>query len=129
LIQLKAVTGGAGEANAPHKLPEGILFRKGHYDVPDRLRRFSPFAALPLARTLLTGRGGGSGVIFLHRLYRDMAYIAAAVVAIIGFEMALTISLQNYWFRKLDQLTVIGWHSGFVPESSLRFWSAICGLT
>ena len=60
-------------------------------------------AALPLARTLLTGRGGRSGVIFLHRLYRDLAYIAAAVVAIIGFEMALTISLQNYWFSELGQ--------------------------
>src|SRR6516162_7187089 len=36
------------------------------------------FAALPLARTLLTGRSGRSGVIFLHRLYRDLAYIAAA---------------------------------------------------
>jgi len=61
------------------------------------------FASLPLARTLLTGRGGRSGVIFLHRLYRDLAYIAAAVVAIIGFEMALTISLQNYWFSELGQ--------------------------
>jgi len=30
-------------------------------------------AALPLARTLLTGRGGRSGVIFLHRLYRELA--------------------------------------------------------
>jgi len=60
-------------------------------------------AALPLARTLLTGRGGRSGVIFLHRLYRELAYIAAAVVAIIGFEMALTISLQNYWFSELGQ--------------------------
>jgi hypothetical protein len=60
-------------------------------------------AALPLARTLLTRRGGRSGVIFLHRLYRDLAYIAAAVVAIIGFEMALTISLQNYWFSELGQ--------------------------
>src|SRR6516164_1573934 len=61
------------------------------------------FALLPLARTLLGGRGGRSGVIFLHRLYRDLAYIAAAVVAIIGFEMALTISLQNYWFTELGQ--------------------------
>src|SRR6516164_2002736 len=61
------------------------------------------FAALPLARTLLTGRSGRSGVIFLHRLYRDLAYIAAAAVAIIGFEVALTISLQNYWFGELGQ--------------------------
>jgi uncharacterized membrane protein (UPF0182 family) len=61
------------------------------------------FAALPLARTLLTGRSGRSGVIFLHRVYRDLAYIAAAAVAIIGFEVALTISLQNYWFSELGQ--------------------------
>jgi uncharacterized protein len=60
-------------------------------------------AALPLARTLLAGRGGRSGVMFLHRLYRDFAYIAAAVLAIICFEMALTISLQNYWFDELGQ--------------------------
>jgi hypothetical protein len=53
------------------------------------------FAALPLARTLVTGRGGGSGVMFLHRLYRDFAYLAAAVLANIGFETALSISLQN----------------------------------
>jgi uncharacterized membrane protein (UPF0182 family) len=61
------------------------------------------FAALPLARTLLAGRRGRSGVTFLHRLYRDFAYIAAAVLAIICFEMAFTISLQNYWFDELGQ--------------------------
>ena len=60
-------------------------------------------AALPLARTLLTGKAGRSGVMFLHRLYRDFAYIAAAVLAIICFERALTISLQNYWFGELGQ--------------------------
>jgi uncharacterized membrane protein (UPF0182 family) len=41
--------------------------------------------------------------VFLHRLYRDFAAIAAAVVAIIGFEMALNVSLQNYWFGELGQ--------------------------
>jgi uncharacterized membrane protein (UPF0182 family) len=61
------------------------------------------FAALPLARTLSTARGHRRGVMFLHRLYRDLAYVAAAVVAIIGFEMALAISLQNYWFSELGQ--------------------------
>ena len=60
-------------------------------------------AALPLARTLSKGRGGGPGVMFLHRLYRDFAYIVAAVIAIIVFETALTISLQNYWFGELGQ--------------------------
>ena len=42
-------------------------------------------------------------MVFLHRLYRDLAYIAAAVLAIICFETALTISLQNYWFGELGQ--------------------------
>ena len=60
-------------------------------------------AALPLARTLLTGKAGRSGVMFLHRLYRDFAYIAAAVLAIICFERAWTMSLQNYWFGELGQ--------------------------
>ena len=60
-------------------------------------------AALPLARTFLTGRGGRASVVFLHRLYRDLAYIAAAVLAIICFETALNISLQNYWFGELGQ--------------------------
>jgi uncharacterized protein len=60
-------------------------------------------AALPLARTFLTGRGGRPPVVFLHRLYRDLAYIAVAVLAIIFFETALNISLQNYWFGELGQ--------------------------
>ena len=59
-------------------------------------------AALPLGRTVLTQRGG-SPVAFLHRLYRDLAYIAAAVLGIIFFETVLTISLQNYWFDELGQ--------------------------
>src|ERR1035438_7840844 len=60
-------------------------------------------AALPLGRTYLNGRGGGSPVLFVHRLYRDLAYIAAAVLWIVCFETALTISLQNYWFDELGQ--------------------------
>jgi uncharacterized membrane protein (UPF0182 family) len=59
-------------------------------------------AALPLGRTFLRERGG-SPVVFLHRLYRDLAYIAAAVIGIICFEAALSISLQNYWFDELGQ--------------------------
>ena len=61
------------------------------------------FAGLPLARTLLEGRGSRSGVIYLHRLYRDVTYIAVAVAAIICFETALRVSLQNYWFAELGQ--------------------------
>jgi hypothetical protein len=60
-------------------------------------------AALPLARAISTGRSGRPGVLFMHRLYRDLAYIAAAVLAIIGFEAALNISLQVYWFSELGQ--------------------------
>jgi hypothetical protein len=60
-------------------------------------------AALPLGRTFLRERGGGSPVVFLHRLYRDLAYIAVAVIGIICFETALTISLQTYWFEELGQ--------------------------
>jgi uncharacterized protein len=59
-------------------------------------------AALPLVRTILNERGGPP-VVFLHRLYRDLAYVAAAVLGIICLEMALTISLQNYWFDELHQ--------------------------
>jgi Uncharacterised protein family (UPF0182) len=68
-------------------------------------------AALPLARTISAGRAGRPGVMFLHRLYRDLAYIAAAVLAIIGFETALNISLQVYWFSELGQ--------------SYRYWLAL----
>ena len=60
-------------------------------------------AAVPLIRTLLKGKGGAAPLIFLHRIYRDFAYIAVAVLGIIGFETALNISLQNYWFGELDQ--------------------------
>jgi uncharacterized membrane protein (UPF0182 family) len=69
------------------------------------------FAGLPLARTLFGGRGSRSGVIYLHRLYRDVTYIAVAVVAIICFETALRVSLQNYWFAELGQ--------------SYRYWLAL----
>lgn len=61
------------------------------------------FAALPLIRTLSTGRAGEARVLFLHRIYRDCAHIAAAVLFIICFETALNISLQNYWFVGLGQ--------------------------
>ena len=60
-------------------------------------------AALPLGRTFLNEGSGSSRVEFLHRLYRDLAYIAVAILGIIGFETALTISLENYWFDELGQ--------------------------
>ena len=60
-------------------------------------------AALPLGRTFLNQQAGGSQVLFVHRLYRDLAYVAAAVLGIICLETALTISLQDYWFDELGQ--------------------------
>ena len=58
-------------------------------------------AALPLGRTFLDQRGGSSPVALLHRLYRDLAYMAAAILGIVCFETALTVALQNYWFEEL----------------------------
>src|ERR1022692_4902662 len=60
------------------------------------------WAALPLARTLMQG-AGGNNIAFVHRLYRDAAYILAAVLGIVVFEAALGISLENYWFGELGQ--------------------------
>ena len=60
------------------------------------------WAALPLARTLMQGPGGNH-VALVHRLYRDAAYILAAVLGIIVSEAALGISLESYWFEELGQ--------------------------
>ncbi len=60
------------------------------------------WAALPLTRTLLQG-ARGNHIAFVHRLYRDAAYILSAAVGIIVFEAALGISLENYWFEELGQ--------------------------
>jgi len=60
-------------------------------------------AAVPLARTVLQHWGAPPSVAFGHRLYRDLAYIAAAIGAIILLEMIFTVSLQNYWFGELGQ--------------------------
>jgi uncharacterized protein len=59
-------------------------------------------AAVPLARTFLS-ESDGDRVAFLHRLYRDAAYVLAAIVGIICFEAALRISLESYWFTELGQ--------------------------
>ena len=60
------------------------------------------WATLPLVRTLMQGRGGDH-IAFVHRLYRDAAYILVAGLGIIVFEAALGISLENYWFEELGQ--------------------------
>src|SRR5271169_4572710 len=67
-------------------------------------------AALPMALALLQA-GGGNHIAFVHRLYRDAAYILAAVLGIVCLEAALGISLENYWFEELGQ--------------SHRFWLSI----
>ncbi len=61
------------------------------------------FAALPLAMTVWQNRGNPPSVAFIHRVYRDLAYIALVVVAIIALETIFTIALQNYWFVELGQ--------------------------
>lgn len=60
-------------------------------------------AALPLAMTVWQQRGKPPSLAFIHRVYRDFAYVAAVVVAIIVFETIFTIALQNYWFIELGQ--------------------------
>jgi uncharacterized membrane protein (UPF0182 family) len=60
-------------------------------------------AAVPLARTFLNERGSSPSVALLHRLYRDLAYIAAAGLCIACFETVLTIALETYWFEELGQ--------------------------
>jgi len=57
------------------------------------------FAALPLALTVL--RGSNDHVVFIHRLYRGAGYVLAAIAGIICLEVALSISLENYWFTEL----------------------------
>ncbi len=44
-------------------------------------------AAVPLARTFLS-ESSGNRVALLHRLYRDAAYVLAAILGIICFEGA-----------------------------------------
>ena len=58
-------------------------------------------AALPLAGSLLRRSAGEA--ISVHRLYRHAAYIVIAILAVICFDAALRISLENYWFAELGQ--------------------------
>ena len=60
-------------------------------------------AALPLTLTVLQNRGNPPSIAFIHRIYRDLAYIVVVVVAIIAIETIFTIALQNYWFSELGQ--------------------------
>ena len=60
-------------------------------------------ATIPLMQTILRQRGNPPSIAFIHRVYRDLAYIAIALVAILGLEAILRIALQNYWFGELGQ--------------------------
>ena len=55
-------------------------------------------AALPLARTLMLG-AGGNHIAFMHRLYRDAAYILAAVLGIIALKWRSASPLKTTGFR------------------------------
>src|SRR5262245_2224226 len=54
------------------------------------------------ALTLLSERGEDHAA-FVRRIYRNAAYILAALLGIFFFEAALRISLENYWFTELGQ--------------------------
>src|SRR5260370_38367874 len=68
------------------------------------------FAAVPLARTSLQSSRDNQ-IAFVHRLYRDAAYLLVAVFGIICLGIALHISFENYWFDELGH--------------SHRFWVSI----
>ena len=68
-------------------------------------------ASIPLATTVLKHRGDPPSRALAHRVYRDLAYIALAVLAIVAFETILHLALEGYWFAELGQ--------------SDRFWLAL----
>ena len=61
-------------------------------------------ASIPLATTVLRHRGDAPSAALAHRLYRDLAYIALAALAILAFETTLRAALELYWFAELGQL-------------------------
>jgi uncharacterized membrane protein (UPF0182 family) len=60
-------------------------------------------ASIPLAKTLWRRQPGLPPLAYVHRIYRDLSYIVAAVIAVIAFETALRVSLDYYWFSELGQ--------------------------
>jgi uncharacterized membrane protein (UPF0182 family) len=60
-------------------------------------------ASIPLVTTLLRHRGDPPSAALARRIYRDVAYIALAVLAILVFETAMGIALEGYWFEELGQ--------------------------
>jgi hypothetical protein len=68
-------------------------------------------ASVPLATTVLRHRGDPPSAALAHRVYRDLAYVALAALAILVFETTMHIALELYWFAELGQLD--------------RFWFAL----
>lgn len=68
-------------------------------------------ASIPLATTLLRHRGDPRSAALVRRVYRDLAYIALAVLAILASETTLRLALERFWFAELGQ--------------SDRFWRAL----
>jgi uncharacterized protein len=68
-------------------------------------------ASIPLALTVLRHRGDPPSAALIRRVYRDLAYIALAGLAIVAFETTMGIALERYWFAELGQ--------------SDRFWLAL----
>ena len=74
--------------------PLGVSFAPPPAGVPRSAMGWpvEPMGGLPLVRTLVLG---GNHIAFVHRLYRYAAYILAAVLGIIVFEVALRIFLEK----------------------------------
>jgi uncharacterized membrane protein (UPF0182 family) len=60
-------------------------------------------ASIPLATTVLRHRGDPPSVALARRVYRDLAYVALAALAIVAFETVLRLALERYWFSELGQ--------------------------
>ncbi|MHB8528996.1 MAG: UPF0182 family protein, partial [Caulobacteraceae bacterium] len=60
-------------------------------------------AALPLAMTILRRRGAPPSPAFARRMWRGLAYVAAAVGAIVLMQTVLSIALENFWFAELGE--------------------------
>ena len=60
-------------------------------------------AAIPLATTMLRHRRDPPSAALARRVYRDLAYIALAALAIVAFETTLRLALERYWFVELGQ--------------------------
>ena len=76
-------------------------------------------AAIPLALTLWHGVAPGT---LARRLYRNFAYVGAAILAVVAFDLALRISLENYWFTELGQQSRYWFELGLRSEIFLAIF-------